>query len=338
MNDNNDRNYLRYLPAIYQIEKDGFLERFLKVFENILSKYSLFRVEIKDPAGLAYKLLDANNPLSVFIKDRFSQENRRILDEFMNASQPSEALQKALNEEFKNLLLGNSIYEKNRFQRIKLSPETAELLEKNPVGNDLIRLNMMLLVEAFPYEVTQRKGIEEIIDQIHIYFEPLNMPLEFLPWLAGWMALVPREEDEWNENNAAKKRDLIAKIIPLYQRRGTLDGLRKFIRIYVGEDVKISINEFLETLQIGVSSTIGTNTAIREGRPYYFQVYIELPTASREILEKRRRVIRNIINLEKPAHTYYYLITEAPTMQIGVHSKIGVDTLLGSLIRESTEA
>lgn len=280
MSNSKNRRYLQYLPDIYQVEEDGFLGRFLKAFENILSEYSLFRVEIKDPAGLASKLLDEKNPLSLFIKDRFLPENQRLLDEFKSASLPSDALQKALTEEFKNLLLGGPIYDTNRFQNINLSASTTELLKQNPVGNDLIRLNMQLLEEAFPYEITKRKGIEEILDQIHIYFDPLNTPLEFLPWLAGWMALVLKEEDEWNENNAAKKRDLIAKIIPLYQKRGTLDGLRKFIRIYLGEDVKISIMEFLEPFQVGATSTVGMNTVIGEGRPYYFQVYMELDRKS----------------------------------------------------------
>ncbi len=338
MSNRKNRKYLRYLPDIYQVEEDGFLGRFLKAFENILSEYSLFRVEIKNPAGLASKLLNETNPLSLFIVDRFSPENRRLLDEFKSASLPSDALQKALTEEFKNLLLGGSIYETNRFQNIKLSARTTELLKQNPVDDDLIRLNMQLLEEAFPYEITKRKGIEEILDQIHIYFDPLNTPLEFLPWLAGWMALVLKEEDEWNENNSAKKRDLIAKIIPLYQKRGTLDGLRKFIRIYLGEDVMISIMEFLEPFQVGVTSTVGMNTVIGEGRPYYFQVYMELPTPNREIMEKKKRAIRDIINQEKPAHTYYYLIIVAPTMQIGVHSRVGVDTLLGGMTRESLEA
>lgn len=186
------------------------------------------------------------------------------------------------------------------------------------------------------------KGIEEILDNIQIYFDPYKTPLDFLPWLAGWMALTLKEEEEWNANDSRKKRDLIARIIPLYQKRGTLEGLERYIRIYVGEDVKISINEFLEPFCAGVTSTVGMNTVVGEGRPYYFQVHMELPAPNRILLEKKKRAIIDIIDLEKPAHTYYLLLIRVPTMQIGYfnpitgeregHSTIGVDTMLGGMI------
>ena len=40
-----------------------------------------------------------------------------------------------------------------------------------------------------------------------------------------------------------------------------------------------------------------------------------------------------IIDQEKPAHTFYaFRFRDVPTMQIGVHSTVGVDTVLGSVI------
>lgn len=176
------------------------------------------------------------------------------------------------------------------------------------------------------------KGIEEILDNIQIYFDPYKTPLDFLPWLAEWLALTLKEEEEWNANDSRKKRDLIARIIPLYQKRGTLEGLERYIRIYVGEDVKISINEFLEPFCVGVTSTVGMNTVVGEGRPYYFQVYMELPAPNRVLLEKKKRAIIDIIDLEKPAHTYYLLLIRVPTMQINVYSTIGKNTMLGGMI------
>ena len=42
-------------------------------------------------------------------------------------------------------------------------------------------------------------------------------------------------------------------------------------------------------------------------------------------------ITRALIELEKPAHTDYELDWIYPTMQIGVHSTVGVDTLLGTV-------
>jgi hypothetical protein len=60
-------------------------------------------------------------------------------------------------------------------------------------------------------------------------------------------------------------------------------------------------------------------------------VLIRLPTPEPEQLRRQRQVTTAIIDLEKPAHTYYELDVETPTLQIGVHSTVGVDTLLGPM-------
>ncbi len=334
-NKENESKYLRYLPGIYQPEEkeDDFLGRFLKAFENILSTYSLPQVDIKNPASLASRLRDVNDPLSLYLRKLFSQETVSLLDGYDGLSSPSEALINALSVEFNNLLL-KPIYDETGFQQVILTDAIKELINKNPKGNDLALLNLTLLEVAFPDDIAKRKGIEEILDCIQDYFDPDKTPLEFLSWLAGWMALILKEETDWNADNARKKRDLIAKIIPLYQKRGTLDGLKEYIKIYVGEDVKVSIFEFLEPFRVGVTSTVGMNTVVGEGLPYYFQIYMELAVPDRILLEKKRQAINDIINQEKPAHTYYTLIIQVPTMQIAVHSTVGLDTMLGGIINE----
>jgi phage tail-like protein len=331
-NKENESQYLRYLPGIYQPEeKDNFLGRFLKAFENILSTYSLPQVDIKNPARLASRLRDVHDPLSQHLRNLFSQETVSLLDEYDGLSPPSEALINALSTEFNNLLF-KPIYDEKGFKQVILTDTVKELIKKSPGGNGRALLNLSVLEEAFPGEIGKRKGIEEILDCIQDYFDPAETPVEFLPWLAGWMALILKEEKDWNAGNARKKRDLIAKIIPLYQKRGTLDGLKEYIKIYVGEDVRISIFEFLDPFRVGVTSTVGMNTAVGEGCPYYFQVFMELPMLDRVMLEKKKKAIIDIIDQEKPAHTYYVLVIRAPTMQISYHSTVGVDTLLGGLI------
>jgi len=41
------------------------------------------------------------------------------------------------------------------------------------------------------------------------------------------------------------------------------------------------------------------------------------------------QIAREVIELGKPAHTDYELAIVSPILQLGVHSTIGVDTLLG---------
>jgi phage tail-like protein len=194
-------------------------------------------------------------------------------------------------------------------------------------------------------------GIETILDRIADYFDPYRTPAQFLPWLAGWVALTLKEGQEWyGDEDLAERvqtgnqsaplsikrqttnRFLIDQIVRLYQRRGTRAGLIAYLKAYLGEQIDITINEFAEPFCIGVSSTVGVSAIVGEGRPYYFEVNMILPIPSMDLLQQKRRVLIEIINQEKPAHTYYGLTITVPTMQIGVHSKVGSDTLLGGMI------
>ena len=56
---------------------------------------------------------------------------------------------------------------------------------------------------------------------------------------------------------------------------------------------------------------------------------IRLREINPEQLNQQRQVVEAIINMEKPSHTYYKLEVETPIFQIGKHSRIGVDTLIG---------
>ena len=54
-----------------------------------------------------------------------------------------------------NILKGVLIYEAVRFAKVALSPETLALKSQNPHGTDLIRLNRLLLEDAYPLEIAK---------------------------------------------------------------------------------------------------------------------------------------------------------------------------------------
>jgi phage tail-like protein len=182
----------------------------------------------------------------------------------------------------------------------------------------------------------QAPGLEELLDGvgdtgrgIERLFDPGpgldpadRAPDEFLEWLSNWVALTLRADVE-----PQLQRVLIARAIPLYRVRGTKEGLADLIQIYT--TLRPTIVESGPALQIGEHSTVGVDTAIEGGPPHFFRVTIGLATTDLDEIADRRRIVTAIIDAEKPAHTYYTLSVETPTLQIGKRSRVGVDTLLG---------
>ncbi|SRR6266536_2434671 len=185
-------------------------------------------------------------------------------------------------------------------------------------------------------------GIEETLDGIvdpvsgvlrlagvHRYFDPgpdlpdhERAPAEFLEWLAGWVGLTLRADlDE------LRQRDFIARAMSLYRLRGTKHGLEEYVRIYTR--LGVTIDELNTPLQIGVHSSVGVDTMLDGGPPHFFRVLIRLPSPDPAEISRHRQVVTDIIDMEKPAHAHYALDVQTPTLQLGVHSTVGIDTLLG---------
>ena len=169
------------------------------------------------------------------------------------------------------------------------------------------------------------RGLEEIIAEIARLFDPNATREEFLQWLSGWVALGLRAD--WS---AAQKKDFLANIVPLYRRRGTKENLVELLEIYTGS-TPVTTGDSQADFQIGVHSSIGTDTQIGGSAPHFFHVRVTMSSPTPEALERQTQIATALIDLQKPAHTDYKLEILFDTMQIGNRSTIGVDTLLGRL-------
>jgi phage tail-like protein len=196
--------------------------------------------------------------------------------------------------------------------------ETVPFFEKflKVFGKILTGINDKVLVNT-----EELQGISEIIDSIPKYFYPADAPIDFINWLSKCIGLVLKED--WSDT---KKREVIRKIIPIYRMRGTKKGLEEYLNIYVTGGVSIKDN--LAPLQIGTTSTVGVDTIIGGLPPYVFIVDIILAVPDPKAIQNMQKTVKDIIDKEKPVHTYYRINITVPTMQIGYFSHVGIDTLL----------
>lgn len=182
-------------------------------------------------------------------------------------------------------------------------------------------------------------GLENILDRYPDTLDPLlapadlsadGLPLnsEFLSYLASWLALSL--DQNWP---LAKRRRWVQRIVPLYQRRGTRAALDEYLAMFVGAQARVDeprgfvlgkINNLKQASTLGVDTFLGVpayffrvcinygfpaNVAQRAGiaaEPFDIGVW--------RIISKSTRAI---VDLEKPAHTYYQLDARTPGIILG---------------------
>jgi phage tail-like protein len=164
--------------------------------------------------------------------------------------------------------------------------------------------------------------LEVEIAGLHWLFDAETTPEEFLPWLAGWVALALR-----TDLAPARQRALVANTARLYRIRGTRRGLEEVLKLYL-EALPSVTDEDRASLQIAEHSTVGVDTYLGGGVSFLFQVKLAFSTKDSDFVERQRRLAREVLELERPAHTWCEVEIVFPKLQVGVQSTVGVDTVL----------
>jgi phage tail-like protein len=167
------------------------------------------------------------------------------------------------------------------------------------------------------------EGLGRKIARLYQLFDPQETPEKFLSWLASWAALSLHAN-----LSPVKQRNLIARIIPLYRIRGTRAYMEQLLALCVDAATSV-FEEEIPALQVGVHSTLSRDTYIGGGPPHFFRVTMTAPDMSALEVQAQREIAYEVIELAKPAHTVYDFLVISSQMQVGVHSTVGVDTVLG---------
>jgi hypothetical protein len=110
--------------------------------------------DIQDAVELAL-VARASDPLSAFLLGLTDAATQQALFSWDGASTPSGPLLAGLVAGLNSALGGPSIYSPDRFGEVHLSPATTALMAAAPTGADLLRLNRVLLEEAYPVALGQ---------------------------------------------------------------------------------------------------------------------------------------------------------------------------------------
>jgi hypothetical protein len=110
---------------------------------------------ITDAAAFATKLTNGTDAVSMFLRRQLQDSVKTDLAAYSVSSANAKAVVSALVKDLNQVISGPSIYDKARFSGAVLRPETGQLVTQSPRGQQLARLNKLLLEDAYPGELAQ---------------------------------------------------------------------------------------------------------------------------------------------------------------------------------------
>jgi H+/Cl- antiporter ClcA/predicted transcriptional regulator len=122
--------------------------------------------DISNLESLADKLKEPDDLLSRYVSAQLSEKTLNLLADYTNG--PNHELQRTLAEDLTHLIRTGPIYDARRFENVRVSSATIDLLDQKPQGGDLARLNRMLLLDAFPEEISTQHGSKLYSDLWHL--------------------------------------------------------------------------------------------------------------------------------------------------------------------------
>ncbi|HVZ40995.1 MAG TPA: phage tail protein [Candidatus Kapabacteria bacterium] len=237
------------------------------------------------------------------------------------------------------------------YPRVTYMQYLPAIYQADPVGKDFMERFLSIFETVF-------SRIETRVSNLVRYLDPDGVPADFLSWLAGWIDMTFLRT--WSE---ATRRSLLRHAAELYKLRGTPEGMRRMIKLATGIDVRIQEgfrrrnwlflahnaglgqdsgvwgDAIVHRLQLDQYSAIGDFSLVSTGDPLHdpflvyahsFAVYVDAAVLNDPDQE---RMLRYLIEQEKPAHTSYTLEKVQPRFRVGVQATVGLDTSIGTYPR-----
>ena len=145
-----------------------------EVFEPLLepARTSFRTADFKRPGDFVVELRDPSNAVSLYLQGRLSSDARAWLVKYDGSLVSQTVFQRYVVDEL-NRLVRDGSFDERPFAAVTLRPPTQVLSKQNPRGDDLARLNRMLLEDAYP---------QDIIRSDEIYLYAAHSEINFYTW------------------------------------------------------------------------------------------------------------------------------------------------------------
>jgi Tat protein translocase TatC len=153
--------------GVFKISRDEETSRGLGLSRIGVSTFSAD--DFRNLGSLAKKLRQPSDTVSAYLSGQLSDATRRALTNYHGWFSRPGLLQTNLVQDFNKIVAGDCIFDAQRFAGLTLRAEAQQLLAQQPQGSDLLRLNRLLLEDAFPKELSRSRKF------ITLHLEPVTI-------------------------------------------------------------------------------------------------------------------------------------------------------------------
>jgi hypothetical protein len=337
-----------YLPEVLRGEEGdarSFQNRFLQAFEDLFEELQNV-IEGISPGDLRLTVdsvppSDADSKkIEIKVKRPFEAPPTFPANAFVTVAGTNDADSSTLAEDYPGSAGAASLFVRDTDFVRSVSP-----------GSEIV-LHAGGLPDLFNPELTPPP---QFARRLHLDGYRAEPESAFLSFLASWIGLPLRDElipranetdlqgqlvdDAWYERRKARwNRHLMRTAVDIYPRRGTRAGVEGMLRAWLKDDLleeRVVVTDLSRThtdidavFQLGVRASLGVDTVLGEGPPFFFLVDLTPDPTVRGLrnpagIDVFLREAQYILETEAPAHTYYELRVRVSTMQLA--SPLGLE-------------
>ena len=330
-----------YLPEVLRGEDEdarSFQNRFLQAFEDLFEELQSV-IEGISPGDLRLTVdsvppSDADSKkIEIKVKRPFEAPPTFPANAFVTVAGTNDADSSTLAEDYPGRAGAASLFVRDTDFVRSVSP-----------GSEIV-LHAGGLPDLFNPELTPPP---QFARRLHLDGYRAEPESAFLSFLASWIGLPLRDElipranetdlqgqlvdDAWYERRKARwNRHLMRTAVDIYPRRGTRAGVEGMLRAWLKDDLleeRVVVTDLSRThtdidavFQLGVRASLGVDTVLGEGPPFFFLVDLTPDPTVRGLrnpagIDVFLREAQYILETEAPAHTYYELRVRVSTMQL----------------------
>jgi SpoVK/Ycf46/Vps4 family AAA+-type ATPase len=210
----------------FQVDINVHFHEDINDVKQIYIEHSRLSVDdLIQPARFGVKLRDGTDQLSLYLRAHLSPTTQSLLASYSVNKGVDAKLLIGLVNDINDLIEASSLYDEERFSKVRLSAEAKDLIESDINREHLIILNRVLLEDAYPKVIGKNQYLKE------------KVGADFTFKFANALKTLVNDTQDAIKNCPAV---LPEKVAPVRRAWDSLEHTEKFIRV-IGNQFKVPI-------------------------------------------------------------------------------------------------